>query len=271
MARVPKPRVLRARTAGVSASMPHTVRGSGPDLVFLGGFAMTPAAYDRAIDILADHVRVIAPSVFRRGRRWDYDAVLDELDALLDGLDVQRAVVVGHSFGGGVALGLAARRPALVERLVFVDSQGLAPSWQMAADAFTCPHLLRMATVGSVRDFVGSVVHRPTALPRAGYWAFRVDKRDEIAAVRASGIPTNVLFAPDDSLLPWERGAAWAAELDGSFEVVPATGPLDHEWPMTRPALFAATLLRVLAEGGTGRSSDRAPADAPDRPHERPG
>ena len=228
------------------------MRGSGPDVVFLGGFAMTPAAYERTIDILAGHVRVIAPSVFRRTRRWDYEAVLDELGALLDELDTERVTLVGHSFGGGVALGLAARRPARVERLVFVDSNGLAPSWRMAADAFTCPRFLRMATLGSLSDFLGSVVHHPGAVSRAGYWAFRADKQDEIAAVRAAGVPVHVLFAPDDTLVPWERGAAWAAELDGTFEIVPAPGALDHEWPMTRPALFAGTVLRVLAQRDAG-------------------
>jgi len=52
---------------------------------------------------------------------------------LLDVLGIDRATVVGQSFGGGVALQLAYQHPELCERLVLVDSGGLgrAVNWML--------------------------------------------------------------------------------------------------------------------------------------------
>jgi pimeloyl-ACP methyl ester carboxylesterase len=55
------------------------------------------------------------------------DAHIEDLLTVLDG---RRAVVVGHSFGGVVAAGAAARAPAAVQAVVLYESVlGWAPQW----------------------------------------------------------------------------------------------------------------------------------------------
>lgn len=54
----------------------------------------------------------------------DYaDGVLE----LMDKLNIEKATLVGHSFGGRVAIYIAAKYPEKVEKLVLVDSAGIKP------------------------------------------------------------------------------------------------------------------------------------------------
>ncbi|MBC7290091.1 MAG: alpha/beta hydrolase [Actinotalea sp.] len=72
-------------------------------------------------------VRVVAPDLRGRGRSnalpgpYGMPRHADDVAALAAALGVERAVVVGHSMGGFVAVVLAHRHPALVERVVLVD------------------------------------------------------------------------------------------------------------------------------------------------------
>jgi lipase len=87
-------------------------------------------ASHRAWPLLAEalpDVRVIAPDLRGRGRSnalpgpFGMPAHADDMAAVLAALEVERAVVVGHSMGGFVAVVLADRHPDAVAALVLVD------------------------------------------------------------------------------------------------------------------------------------------------------
>lgn len=80
-------------------------------------------------------VAVLAPDLLGHGRSsWDAPWTIDANVAALAGLTERAAtgpvVVVGHSFGGAIALALAAARPDLVAALVLLDpAVGLDGAW----------------------------------------------------------------------------------------------------------------------------------------------
>ncbi|MBD0271145.1 MAG: alpha/beta hydrolase [Acetobacteraceae bacterium] len=97
----------------------YTDRGSGQPVVLIHGNAVTGDDYDTSgvAGRLAETHRVIVfdrpgfgHSERPRGRLWTAMAQADLLHKALERLDVQRPVVVGHSWGAIVALSLAARR-----------------------------------------------------------------------------------------------------------------------------------------------------------------
>lgn len=98
-----------------------------------------------ATSYLAD-LRIVAPDLLGHGHSpwtapWSFDAHVDALEDVLDthtNAHSQPIVVVGHSFGGALAIRLSQRRPDAVRGLVLLDpAQGLVPDWatQVAHDA----------------------------------------------------------------------------------------------------------------------------------------
>jgi lipase len=92
-------------------------------------------------------VAIAAPDLVGHGRSswaapWTLDANVAALADLLDADTEGPVVVVGHSFGGAVALNLAAARPDLVAALVLLDpAVGLDGGWMrdVADDMFASP------------------------------------------------------------------------------------------------------------------------------------
>src|SRR5438105_15292718 len=99
--------------------------GEGPTLVLLHGFAMQPETYLPLARLLADRARVVIPAVFALPGRWTFDHALACLELTLDDLGIERTSLLGHSFGGGLELGLAARQPERRAECVFGDTLGV--------------------------------------------------------------------------------------------------------------------------------------------------
>ena len=82
--------------------------GTGRPIVFSHGWPLTADAWDSQMLFLADHgYRVIAHDRRgngRSGQTWagnDMDTYADDLATLIDALDLQGVMLVGHSTGGG--------------------------------------------------------------------------------------------------------------------------------------------------------------------------
>jgi pimeloyl-ACP methyl ester carboxylesterase len=58
---------------------------------------------------------------------WTVDDFVGLTLDLMAALGIERAAILGHSFGGRVAIKLAAKRPEAVERLILVDAAGIPP------------------------------------------------------------------------------------------------------------------------------------------------
>jgi proline iminopeptidase len=121
------------------ARLSYRVYGSGPTVIVLPGGPGLDADYLEpvALSVAADGFRAVLPDL--RGTGRSRPAPLDkltvagsvaDLEALRQGLAVERVALVGHSFGGGLAQAYAAAHGAHVSRLVLLDSVGteLSPS-----------------------------------------------------------------------------------------------------------------------------------------------
>ena len=119
------------RTASLHGfSQSFVDEGDGPPLLLVHGWPETARIWWRNVGPLAaEGFRVIAPDLRGFGESGVPedgmgDTVSSSLDlaALLDHLEIERAVLVGGDFGGAIIQDLAARSPERTERLVIFNS-----------------------------------------------------------------------------------------------------------------------------------------------------
>lgn len=216
-------------------------------MFLLHAFTLYPRTYEATADLLAFRgARVIVPAWLETPRAWTAHHVLDCFEATMDHHGVAKAVIAAHSFGGGLALGFAARHPERVSALVFADSTGLTGSWRLASDFVSgSTRLYRLATRDAGLDFFRSWFRRGFDVCRAGWWGFRSEHEDELDAVASAGIPVHVLWAERDTVLSRNYGRDIAERLNGTFRLVsnPMGGrPVDHDWMYRHPELYAETV-----------------------------
>ncbi len=115
--------------------------GEGPDtVVILQGWGTDLGAYDSIADILKDKYTVIQFDFPGFGgsdepkEPWNVDAYADFFCKLMEKLDVKKATLIGHSYGGRVIIKLAARDniPFEIKNIVLIDSAGIMPKRSFA-------------------------------------------------------------------------------------------------------------------------------------------
>jgi pimeloyl-ACP methyl ester carboxylesterase len=107
------------------------IAGSGPVILLIHGIGDNSTTWETVQAKLAQRFTVIAVDLLGHGQsdkpRADYSvaAYANGMRDLLSVLEIERATVVGHSLGGGVAMQFAYQFPHLVERLVLVGAGGV--------------------------------------------------------------------------------------------------------------------------------------------------
>jgi pimeloyl-ACP methyl ester carboxylesterase len=109
----------------------RTAGERGPLVLLVHGITGSAAAWDLVTELLARDHRVLVPDLLGHGEsakpRGDYSlgAHAAGLRDLMIALGEERATVVGHSLGGGIAMQFAYQFAERVERLALVSSGGL--------------------------------------------------------------------------------------------------------------------------------------------------
>src|SRR4051795_9135509 len=123
----------------------YRTAGEGPVLLLNHGITGTSEQWNGAFPLLAERYTVVAPDLLGHGHsakpRGDYSlgAYAVSIRDLLIALGHNRATVVGHSLGGGIALQFAYEYPVFTERLVVCSSGGLGREVHPLLRAATLP------------------------------------------------------------------------------------------------------------------------------------
>jgi pimeloyl-ACP methyl ester carboxylesterase len=153
--------------------------------------------------------------------------------------------LVGHSFGGGVALELGAIRPDLVRSLTLVcpvggAGNGVIPLARMAMGAVM---EARQRWVGrAVTDLGSALLRHPPSVVTAGLAARQADLTPRLARVNQHGIRARFIFADADQVVTPGEFATCTYD---TVTVEVTAGR--HGWLMSDPERFAALVIQGLA------------------------
>jgi len=147
--------------------MTYAQAGEGPVLLLIHGMGGNYENWAGVIEPLARKHTVIAPDLPGHGESapggGDYSlgALAASLRDLLVALGHERATLVGHSLGGGIAMQFAYQFPEMVERMVLVSSGGLGPEVSPVLRAAALPGAdMFISTTAGIGQRVGSTVGR---------------------------------------------------------------------------------------------------------------
>lgn len=146
------------------------VEGEGKPLLLLHGFTGSARAWDAIRPHLASVARVIVPDLIGHGdsakpahpARYSLEWCARDLLALLDALDVRRAIVLGYSMGGRVALHLAVSAPERIEALILESaSPGIEDAAERTRRVASDEALAQRILVDGIAAFVDEWEQQP--------------------------------------------------------------------------------------------------------------
>jgi pimeloyl-ACP methyl ester carboxylesterase len=235
----------------------------GEAIILLHGFCSSNYSWKDCIEPIANAgYRVVAPDMKGFGfsdkpsdRRY---GVLDQaalVVGLMKSLNIERATIVGNSYGGAIAMACALKYPELVKQIVLIDAvhDDRAVTYGLLRYLYTTflAEMISPALFGSsrfVRRYLSNMFHdknlvtaerfgaylRPlrsascqsAAITTLRQWQLRWIEK-ELDSIK---VPTMIIWGEQDWALPVEWGASIHMAIpDSEFIVIPNCGHLPQE------------------------------------------
>lgn len=212
-----------------------------------------------------------------------FDAWVDDLEATVDALGLDRFPVFGMSQGGAIAIAYAARHPEKVSHLVLLGAYGRGRLRRSVTDQQRqeAEILLDLVRIGWGRDNPAfrqlfTTMFIPDGTREQHEWFNELERIsaspenaasilaatyqiDVLSLAKTLNVPTLVCHARDDARVPFEEGRNLAAAIP-SARFMPLESR-NHVLLETEPAwpIFLGELRSFLASAGNRADSDAAP------------
>lgn len=235
--------------------MNFTQEGGGNAVLFLHGWGCEGTIWKTQRDFFAKRYKVIAvdlpgfgtsPPPQKAENSYYY---ADQVYALLRELEIKKVVLVGHSFGGKVALLLAAAHPEIVGALVLVSSAGVVRN--------RLKNTIKQWGYKAAKLLSKIGLYDKNKLNKSGSADFRacegvmrgvlckVIKEDAVKVSRSVVCPTLLIWGEDDAETPLKSGKKLSRNIKNSALVLCGKG---HFPFLEKPFYFNALLAEFLKE-----------------------
>jgi pimeloyl-ACP methyl ester carboxylesterase len=262
----PSPRLAHLRLpSGTRLHYAESGNPGGTPVLFIHGWPDSWFSFSRVMPLLPEGIRALAfdQRGFGDSDKPDSGYAIPDMAAdaiaFLDALGIDRAMVVGHSFGSFVARQVAIARPQRVASLVLIGT-GLPSANPVTREVQASLRDLRdPIPVAFARDFQAGTVHHP--VPPAFFerivaesmklpprlWRLTIDRlleHDDAAQLARIAAPTVLLWGDHDALFPRADQDRFVAALPAARLVIYDDTGHCPNWE--RPEKVAAEIARLV-------------------------
>jgi pimeloyl-ACP methyl ester carboxylesterase len=220
---------------------------------------------------LSRYFRIIIPDIIGFGHsdkpiaEYSMDFFVRFLQAFLDKLNIEKAIICGHSFGGYLATEFAIRSSNRVEKLVLIAPVGITQSLTLVFDQYILAALFptyenalkafrntafdpRFVTEDSVRDFI-----RRITLPNAKYAFMSIFlgiRHSPNLLYRLPKIksPSLIIWGENDNMTPPPGSRYLQQYQQNPNNAIAEINHCGHTPFVEKPIRFLAVLLKFLIE-----------------------
>jgi 3-oxoadipate enol-lactonase len=224
----------------------YTDTGLGQPVVLLHGYPFNRSLWNEQVNALSNSFRVITPDLRGMGESEatqgpaTMNRMAQDVAALLDHLEISRAVVGGLSMGGYVVLAFYKQFPSRVRSLILADTRAQADTEEGKQTRFQQAEKARAEGMASIADSMlpklltpETVSKRPDLVKRirdmmlktkpegaAGALLGMAERDDQTSLLAQISVPTLILVGREDSITPVADSEKMHREIDGSRLVV---------------------------------------------------
>ena len=232
----------------------HYIRkGKGEPLVLIHGIFSSVFVWHKNIDELSRYFDVIAVDLKGYGYsdkpadgRYSREDIRQFMIDFMDAINVEKAIVGGHSWGGGIAVDLALACPQRVEKLVLIDSTGYPLKHNFVARLLKLPGMGKLLLAVCDKEIVEWILRkgvffepslvtdeeiegwiRPYYVKGAVQAALEIRNFDFVIGEHIKDIscPALIIWGQDDKCLPVKFAERFKQDIKGSvLKIIPDCG-----------------------------------------------
>jgi len=203
----------------------YTRQGQGTPLVLVHGYPLDRTTWNEMLPLLENDFDLIVPDLRGFGESdlvegpYTISDMASDIAGLLDTLNIEKAILVGHSMGGYVVLAFARMYPQRVSGLGLVSSQALADSPERKKGRYESADVVMKTGIGPVSEsfpallssdqrvqaFVRDLIakQRPAGLAEA--LKAMAERDDSSSILSGFEIPVAIVHGDADRLIPIQR------------------------------------------------------------------
>jgi 3-oxoadipate enol-lactonase len=239
-------------------------------VVFVHGFPFSQAMWHRQLPAVASEFRAIAYDVRGLGEssvgdgQYTIEGHVDDLIALLDDLEITRAVVVGLSMGGYIAFRALERNLPRFCGAILCDTRsegdssegrlgralGVAEVKRGGSSAYADGFVKKIFAAGSEArvpeeiSLIHGIISRTPPLAIAGTLLALAARTDTTASLGKFSIPMLILVGEQDVITPPEASRSMHQKIPGStLQIIPDAA---HMSPLENPATVNTAIMNFL-------------------------
>ena len=233
----------------------YVIMGKGMPLLFLHGGGVSALTYKKNFELLSQKYQVIAPDIPCFGKSsipnelWNFGDFADYFSKFINYLKIDKVILVGHSFGGGIALHLAPKNK-IISKLILIDSAGLPPDYStskliylLIAKTFHSLFLFENKSMSLViiRDFFKEMFRNFLSIPKIlNILSNSIYMKSDVFEIIKK--PTFIFWGNIDEIFP-KKFAQKMSRLISNSKLEYVEG--NHDWVLLMPQKFFNLVSKV--------------------------